>query len=375
MDGTTSAPARARRRRTRRCEPAPPHAGQTILDTVDWTVRAGKHWALLGPPDGAGKTSVLRLVGHTTFPTTGTVEVLGHRLGRVDVRELRQGGEQAAGGHGRILPVNPDTGWQLGDLASALRTRRRTEREPVVPITVPSTELAVFELRQYTLRPGRREELIELFDREFVESQEECGAAVVGQFRDLDDPDRFVWRRGFRDIAVRHEALAAFYGGPVWAEHGPAANATMADSDDVLLLRPLVEGGGPAVEPSGRPRAGSPAPDRFVSALVWSFPPGGRRDPRSSGTVSCRPSGRRGRRRWPPHGDRPEHLREAAGADRRERRGRPHLVPRRGGPGGAPGRTPGPSARPRGDPAGARAGADRASLALRLAPTGRSLLR
>ncbi|MET9296779.1 ATP-binding cassette domain-containing protein [Streptomyces sp. NPDC003077] len=62
--------------------------GQVILDGVDWTVRAGEHWALLGA-NGAGKTTILRLIGATMFPTTGTVEVLGHRLGRVDVRELR----------------------------------------------------------------------------------------------------------------------------------------------------------------------------------------------------------------------------------------------------------------------------------------------
>ncbi|MCQ8186788.1 NIPSNAP family protein [Streptomyces sp. RCU064] len=43
---------------------------------------------------------------------------------------------------------------------------------------------AVIELRQYTLRPGRREELIELFDREFIETQEETGMVVLGQFRD-----------------------------------------------------------------------------------------------------------------------------------------------------------------------------------------------
>ncbi|MGA5292828.1 hypothetical protein ACWDR5_06135 [Streptomyces koyangensis] len=42
----------------------------------------------------------------------------------------------------------------------------------------------------------------------------------------------------------------------------------MAASDDVLLLRPLVDGSGPAVEPSARPRAGAPAPDRFVSVVV-----------------------------------------------------------------------------------------------------------
>lgn len=42
----------------------------------------------------------------------------------------------------------------------------------------------VVELRQYTLRPGQRDVLIDLFDREFVESQEADGMAIVGQFRD-----------------------------------------------------------------------------------------------------------------------------------------------------------------------------------------------
>jgi hypothetical protein len=94
------------------------------------------------------------------------------------------------------------------------------------------------ELRQYVLKPGRRDELIDLFDREFVETQEELGMAVLGQFRDLDRPDTFVWLRGYPDdMEARRAALAAFYGGPVWKKHGPAANATMIDSDDVLLLR------------------------------------------------------------------------------------------------------------------------------------------
>ncbi|MFE3906287.1 NIPSNAP family protein [Streptomyces sp. NPDC059153] len=143
---------------------------------------------------------------------------------------------------------------------------------------MPPTELvgppAVIELRQYTLRPGRRDELIELFDREFVESQEDVGMSVLGQFRDLGDPDRFVWLRGFRDMEARHRALTNFYGGPVWAEHGPQANDTMIDSDDVLLLRPVSAGGGFTGSPSGRPPVSATAPDRFMSATVWSFPPG-----------------------------------------------------------------------------------------------------
>lgn len=100
----------------------------------------------------------------------------------------------------------------------------------------------VVELRQYTLHPGRRDTLVALFDSEFVDGQEAAGIRVLGQFRDLDDADRFVWLRGFADMAARGDSLPAFYGGPVWAEHRNSANATMVDSDDVLLLRPAWDG-------------------------------------------------------------------------------------------------------------------------------------
>ena len=54
--------------------------------------------------------------------------------------------------------------------------------------------------------------LIELFDREFVESQEALGMKVIGQFRDLDSSNRFVWLRGIRDMPSRAQALKDFYG-------------------------------------------------------------------------------------------------------------------------------------------------------------------
>ena len=62
--------------------------GKSLLDDVSLTVHEGEHWALLGA-NGAGKSTLLGLCGATTHPTTGTVRVLGHQLGRVDVRELR----------------------------------------------------------------------------------------------------------------------------------------------------------------------------------------------------------------------------------------------------------------------------------------------
>ena len=97
----------------------------------------------------------------------------------------------------------------------------------------------VFELRQYTLLPGQRDVLADVFDDNFVEGQEAVGMRIVGQNRDLDDPDRLVWVRGFRDMESRKEALTTFYSGPVWKAHGRLAAGTMVDSDNVLLLRPL----------------------------------------------------------------------------------------------------------------------------------------
>jgi quinol monooxygenase YgiN len=104
------------------------------------------------------------------------------------------------------------------------------------PVTETS---AVVELRQYTLHPGQRDTLIGIFENQAMAAQEAAGMRLMGQFRDLRDPNRFVWLRSFRDMPSRADALQAFYGGPVWKSIREAANATMVDSDNVLLLRPI----------------------------------------------------------------------------------------------------------------------------------------
>jgi iron complex transport system ATP-binding protein len=63
-------------------------AGRPILDSVDWAIEDHERWVVLGP-NGAGKTTMLQLAGALLHPTSGQVEVLGERLGRVDVFEVR----------------------------------------------------------------------------------------------------------------------------------------------------------------------------------------------------------------------------------------------------------------------------------------------
>lgn len=129
----------------------------------------------------------------------------------------------------------------------------------------------VVELRQYTLKPGRRETLIDIFDGQFIEGQEDAGMTIIGQFRDLDRPDMFVWLRGFSDMEARKEALTAFYDGPVWAAHRDAANATMIDSDDVLLLKPAWPGAGFDLSGAQRdalPEHGKSSTDNSLTGIV-----------------------------------------------------------------------------------------------------------
>jgi len=62
--------------------------GQTLVGPVTWQVELDERWVIIGP-NGAGKTSLLRIAAAMEHPSSGTAYVLGERLGRVDMKELR----------------------------------------------------------------------------------------------------------------------------------------------------------------------------------------------------------------------------------------------------------------------------------------------
>jgi hypothetical protein len=95
---------------------------------------------------------------------------------------------------------------------------------------------------------------------------------VIGQFKNLDDPDTFVWLRGFPNMIARAKSLEMFYSGPIWKAHRDAANATMIDSDNVFLLRPAHSDSGFALEGIRRPPPGSTlVPDSLVVATIYEL--------------------------------------------------------------------------------------------------------
>lgn len=127
----------------------------------------------------------------------------------------------------------------------------------------------IVELRQYVMRPQQRDVLIDLFDANFVESQDVPGMALIGQFRDLDDPDRFVWMRSFADMPTREALLKAFYTGPLWKTHSSAANATMIDVRNVFLLHPARPDTGFPAAPLPPTTATGPGRGLVVGSVVY----------------------------------------------------------------------------------------------------------
>ncbi|HYW01999.1 MAG TPA: ABC transporter ATP-binding protein [Candidatus Acidoferrum sp.] len=63
--------------------------GKKIIQNVDWTIKQGQHWVLIGP-NGSGKTTLLRLINGYLWPSSGSVTVLGKQFGKYDLRELRK---------------------------------------------------------------------------------------------------------------------------------------------------------------------------------------------------------------------------------------------------------------------------------------------
>jgi hypothetical protein len=100
--------------------------------------------------------------------------------------------------------------------------------------------IKVLELRNYLVRQGQRDEFINLFEENFVQSQNTLGGYILGQYRIKGADDNFFWIRGFKDMPTRYKFLNDFYSGsPSWKQHKSAANSMLLNNDNVYLLKSL----------------------------------------------------------------------------------------------------------------------------------------
>lgn len=121
-------------------------------------------------------------------------------------------------------------------------TKAKTENDSIQPpgkLNKPKDSINLIELRNYVLKPGLRDRFIGYFEDNFVQSQNELGAYILGEYRVKGAEDHFFWMRGFHDMASRGKFLTSFYYGSFWKAHRDSANAMLANNDNVYLLKPL----------------------------------------------------------------------------------------------------------------------------------------
>ena len=98
----------------------------------------------------------------------------------------------------------------------------------------------IIDLRDYTTAAGARDKLIERCEGLLFDEQERLGATFIGSFRDAENPVRFVFLRGMRDLGTRRRVMTAFYSdGEMWRSNRDQVNSWIVDSDNVLLVRPI----------------------------------------------------------------------------------------------------------------------------------------
>ena len=93
----------------------------------------------------------------------------------------------------------------------------------------------IVEVRSYRIKPGRRAEFIEFFETRAVPAQRAEGMTILGPLLDLENPNKFVFLRGFPSLEERERMKDAFYEGELWKNELEAIAMPMLESYDVHL--------------------------------------------------------------------------------------------------------------------------------------------
>ncbi|WP_425846073.1 ABC transporter ATP-binding protein [Agrococcus sp. TSP3-2-1] len=162
--------------------------GNRILDGISWSVDEADRWVILGP-NGAGKSTILQLAAAATHPTTGEVHVLGERIGKVDVFELRTRIGLAATGLARRIPAAERVGDVVLTAAYAVTGRWREQYESLdlerAAEVMDAWDLSSLATRQFgTLSDGERKRVqiarAVMTDPEFMLLDEPAGSLDLG---------------------------------------------------------------------------------------------------------------------------------------------------------------------------------------------------
>jgi hypothetical protein len=73
-----------------------------------------------------------------------------------------------------------------------------------------------FELRQYRILPGKRDEWVTIMEERIIPGQTAMGAVIVGSFVGAQEDDLYVWIRRFESEEQFKAFSSAYYGSEEW---------------------------------------------------------------------------------------------------------------------------------------------------------------
>lgn len=127
----------------------------------------------------------------------------------------------------------------------------------------------IIEVRRYRVKPGLRDKFIRFFEERAAPVQRELGILIVGPMLDLEDPDVFVWLRGFASLAERDRLKSAFYDGDPWKSELESIAMPMLDTYEAVLTETPdgVVVDTPQADDGRMSRPASPMPEAFLDLL------------------------------------------------------------------------------------------------------------
>ncbi len=95
----------------------------------------------------------------------------------------------------------------------------------------------IFELRQYVIRPGQRDNWVKFMEEEVIPFQTRMGMVILGSFVAEEDQSLYVWIRRFADEEERKRLYEAVYQGDYWKSEISPRIPTMLDREQIKVTR------------------------------------------------------------------------------------------------------------------------------------------
>ncbi len=94
-----------------------------------------------------------------------------------------------------------------------------------------------FELRQYRMRPGQRENWLKYMEEEIIPFQVSKGMVIVGSFVGQEEEDLYVWIRRFESEQERERLYREVYESDQWKNQMSAKVGELIDRSQIKVTR------------------------------------------------------------------------------------------------------------------------------------------